>query len=54
VHLVIAELHNDEEFAIDFTHTMKKLLLTVVTLVSPLILALVMTNINLIRPILTE
>ena len=33
-------LHKDEEFAIDFTYNVKKLLLTVVTLVSPLIMAL--------------
>jgi len=44
-------LHKDKEFAIDFTYDIKKLLLTVVTLVSPLILTLVVTNINLIRPI---
>jgi len=31
-------LHKDEEFAIDFTYNMKTVLLTVVTLVSPLIL----------------
>jgi len=46
-------LHEDE-FAIDFTYDMKKLLLTVVTLVSPLILTLVVTNINRIRPIFTS
>jgi len=46
-------LHEDE-FAIDFTYDMKKLLLTVVTLVSLLILTLVVTNINLIRPIFTS
>ena len=40
-------LHN-EEFAIDFTYVMKKLLLTVVTLVSPLILTLVTINISVI------
>ena len=40
------QLHKDEEFAIDFTYNIKKLLLTVVTLVSPLILTLVMTTIN--------
>jgi len=33
---------------------MKKLLLTVVTLVNQLILILVMTNINVIRPVLTS
>jgi len=44
-------LHEDKEFTIDFTYNMKKLLLTVVTLVSPSILTLVDTNINLIRPI---
>jgi len=44
-------LRKDEEFVIDFTHDMKKLLLTVVTLVSSSILTLVMTNVNLIRPI---
>jgi len=49
-------LHKDKEFAIDFTYSVKKLLLSVVTLlVSPLILTLVVTNIiNLIRPILTS
>jgi len=48
-------LYKDEEFAIDFTYDTKKLLLglTVVRLVSPLILTLLVTNINLIRPILT-
>jgi len=42
-------LFKDEEFVIDFrpTYDMKKLLLTFVTLVSPLIPTLVMTNINL-------
>jgi len=47
-------LHKDEEFAIDFMYNMNKLFLTVVILVSPLILTLVVTNINLIRPILTS
>jgi len=47
-------LHKNKEFAIDFTYGMQKLLLTLVTLVSLLILTLVMTNINLIRPILTD
>ena len=42
-------LYKDEEFAIDFAYDMNKLLLTVATLVDPLILALMMANINLIR-----
>jgi len=41
-------LLKDEEFAIDFAYDIKKLLLTVVTLVSPVIWTLMMTNINLI------
>jgi len=43
-----------KEIAINFTYYRKKLLLTVVTLVSPLILTLVVTDINLIRPILID
>ena len=39
-------LLKDEEFAIDFTYEMQKLLLTVVMLVSPLVLSLVIININ--------
>jgi len=45
-------LRKDEEFAIDFTYDMKKLLLTVVTLVSSLILTLVVTNVNVIMAVL--
>jgi len=44
-------LRKDEEFTIDFMHDVKKPLLAIVTLVSPLILTLVVTNINLIRPV---
>jgi len=48
-------LHNDEEFAINFTHDMNQLLLTVnccfFTSGSPLILTLQVTNNNLITPI---
>jgi len=44
-------LHKDEEFAIVF---MKKLLLTVVMLVSPVIPTLVVTNINVMRQTLTS
>jgi len=40
-------LLKDEEFAIDFMYDMKKLLLTVVTVVSSVILTLVATSINL-------
>ena len=47
-------LHKGEDFAIDFTYNMKKLLLSVVTSVNLLILTLVVTNINIIRPILTS
>ena len=47
-------LLKDKELAINLTYDMKKLLLNVVTLVSPLILTLVVTNIDLIRPILTD
>jgi len=39
-------LLKDEEFAIDFMHDMKKLLLTVVMLVSPLILTFVTISID--------
>jgi len=47
-------LLKDKEFVIDFTYNMKKLSLAVVMLVSLLILTLVVTNINLIRPIMTD
>jgi len=47
VHLGIVLL-KDKEFANNFTYDMKKLLLTVVTLVSPLTLTLVTVAINLI------
>jgi len=47
-------LHKDEEFAIDFTYDIKKLLLTVVTLLNPLIITLVVTNFNVIRSILAS
>jgi len=42
-------MFKDEELAIDFTYDTQKLLLTVVTLVNPLILTLVTTNINLTK-----
>jgi len=45
-------LHKDIEFAINLTYGMKKL--PVVTLVNQSSLTLVVTSINLIRPILTS
>jgi len=40
---LVREQHKDEEFTVDFAYDIKKLLLTVVTLVSPLILT-ILTN----------
>jgi len=47
-------LHKDKEFAIDFKYDVKKLLLTAVALVNPLILILLVANINLTTPVITD